>query len=223
MMLTKEGKELLKKSLFGIVIGILLGAIFGYINNSVVFGFTGGGLIILSICIVILFPDSTMKKIIYLSVYVILVSAILGYFFSFINTTQFFNEPNKRELPQQIIDNFKNWSILASVLRVIHILLGLVATVCSILVTMDIKKIDGDKKKWLAFTAAVSFSILSAFDLGDKANRTRTAWRYMNTAIIKYQEGVDTSKKDLIDAYDEAEKIIGDVKPSPKDGTVNTK
>lgn len=140
---------------------------------------------------------------------------MIALYLSSYNCGQYKPSAANREVPEQILDNFKVWSFQASLLRLLHILLGLVATICSVLVAMDLKHIDAERKKWLAFSAAVSFSILSAFDLGDKANRTRTAWREMNTALIKYQEGVDTSKAKLIDMYEQAEMTIGDVKPNP--------
>jgi len=124
-----------------------------------------------------------------------------------------------KEIPKQIVDNFRIWEMQAGLLRALHIILGLVATASSIIAASSIKKIqDSQAKAIFSIIAAVSFSILSAFDLGDKANKERTAWRNMNTAIIRYQQGVDTSKANLIDAYEDAERTIGDVKPSPKEG-----
>jgi hypothetical protein len=218
-----KGKYPYGKIIVSIVVGILIGIIFGYLNDSSSLGVTCGFIITISIIFFVLLPDGTVvavkssKKLIFVLAYFVLIGgALVLYLYSF-NSEQFTPHPSGRELPVQIEKNFKNWTMLSSLLRLVHIILGLVATVCSILVAMEIKKIDNERKKWLAFTAAISYSILSAFDLGDKANRTRTAWREMNAAIIRYQEGVDTSKANLIMKYEEAEKIIGDVKPSPKD------
>jgi hypothetical protein len=218
-----EKKYPIGRGIIGIIIGFLIGSAMGYLNNSASLGLTCGFIIAVSIIFFAVLPEGMIvslksaKKLIYAIIYLVLVAgALILYLYSF-NSAHYTPIVNGREIPIQIQENFKNWTLLSSLLRLTHIVLGLVATVCSILVAMEIKKIDGERKKWLAFTAAVSFSVLSAFDLGDKANRTRTAWREMNSAIIRYQEGVDTSKVNLINAYEEAEKIIGDVKPSPKD------
>jgi len=44
----------------------------------------------------------------------------------------------------------------------------------------------------------------------------RRAWRKLNAAVIQFEEDRNTTKEDLIKAYEDAEKIIGDVKEEPK-------
>jgi hypothetical protein len=51
---------------------------------------------------------------------------------------------------------------------------------------------------------------MTAFNLGVKSNNTRAAWRHLNAEVMKFNQGI-IEKKDVIKAYEEAEKLIGDV------------
>jgi hypothetical protein len=59
---------------------------------------------------------------------------------------------------------------------------------------------------------------MSGFNLGEKANRTRRAWRRLNAARLRYLSQEDFSVAQLIDAYSLAESEIGDVKENPVEG-----
>ena len=50
-----------------------------------------------------------------------------------------------------------------------------------------------------AFIAAVSISMLTAFNLGTKSNNVRNAWRMLNSAIIKFNHNI-IPKKEVIAA-----------------------
>lgn len=63
--------------------------------------------------------------------------------------------------------------------------------------------------------AALAISLLSAFDLGSKANGMRNAWRILTAAVWRYMYEENFPLEKLIVAYEEAEKKIGDVKESP--------
>jgi hypothetical protein len=98
---------------------------------------------------------------------------------------------------------------MAMILRLLHILLGISATFFSILAVAQIGLIDSYAKVF-AFIAAVSIALMTAFNLGGKSNNSRAAWRHLNAAIMKFNEGI-IEKKDVIQAYEEAERSIGDV------------
>jgi hypothetical protein len=63
--------------------------------------------------------------------------------------------------------------------------------------------------------AAMSVGILSALDLGVKANGLRNAWRHMNAAIARYHNIPEFTVEQLIQAYEEAEVLIGDLPSGP--------
>ena len=74
-----------------------------------------------------------------------------------------------------------------------------------------INSFDKEWIEWIALTAAVSTGLMTGLGLGYKGNRMRSAWRILNAAKIRYENDVvdiDT----LMDKYEEAEKLIGDVK-----------
>jgi hypothetical protein len=81
----------------------------------------------------------------------------------------------------------------AAVLRGSHILIGGFATFFSVLTATQIgvSAID-DYTKFFAFIAAISIAFLTSFNLTDKSNNTRNAWRLLNVAVIRY------NKKEII-------------------------
>lgn len=111
----------------------------------------------------------------------------------------------------EILGYLKTWNMQAAVLRGSHILIGGFATFFSVLTATQIgvSAID-DYTKFFAFIAAISIAFLTSFNLTDKSNNTRNAWRLLNVAVIRYNKG-EIDKKGLIQAYDDGEKLIGDV------------
>lgn len=61
-----------------------------------------------------------------------------------------------------------------------------------------------------AFIAALSISMMTAFNLGAKSNNTRNAWRKLNAAIMKFNQNI-VDKEAVIRAYEEGESLIGGV------------
>ena len=51
---------------------------------------------------------------------------------------------------------------------------------------------------------------MTAFNLGTKSNDMTNAWWKLTAAVIRFNNGLIT-KKEVIDAYVEAESLIGDV------------
>jgi hypothetical protein len=60
------------------------------------------------------------------------------------------------------------------------------------------------------FLAAVSISLLTAFNLGAKSNNTRNAWRELNTAVMRFNQN-SVQKSDVINAYERGETMIGGI------------
>jgi hypothetical protein len=93
--------------------------------------------------------------------------------------------------------------------------LGLIAIVSSILVASDIGELDDGWRRGLAITTAIATALLTGLGLTSKSNNTRAAWRMMNAARLRYVERVVEDDRqamaDLIDAYERAESMIGDI------------
>ena len=119
-------------------------------------------------------------------------------------------EETIRQTPKDIIKARRKWEQQVIGLRSINAILGIIAIFSSLLVAANWELL-GVQIKYFAFMAAAAVSLLSALDIGSKANRMRRAWRRLNVAIIRYEENL-MSKDDLIKAYEDAEEIIGDVK-----------
>ena len=120
-----------------------------------------------------------------------------------------------RALPKEIEDRFADWDHMALRLRVVSTGLGLIAIVCSILVASDVGELDDGWRRGLAITTAIATALLTGLGLTSKSNNTRAAWRLMNAARLRYVERVveddRQAKADLIDAYERAETMIGDI------------
>ena len=110
--------------------------------------------------------------------------------------------------------HLKLWGNNAQLLWVYHILLGILATFFTILSASLIDVIDKFYIKIFSIIAAISISLLAAFSLGTKSNNVRAAWRKLNTAIIKFNANL-IDKKEVIQAYEDGEGLIGGVSYSP--------
>jgi hypothetical protein len=124
---------------------------------------------------------------------------------------------NKDAVLNDINARLKTWSRQTNYLRTLHALLTFTATVCSFLVASKVTDNDSIVRpyiSWVSFTAAVCIGILSAFDLGSKANRVRRAWRILNVSLMRYRKG-KLPIEELLNIYLQAEEIIGDVREEP--------
>ncbi len=115
-----------------------------------------------------------------------------------------------KQIPKEIEKQIKKWEQQVLPLRSINALLSMSAIIFSLLAAANLEPYRG-LTPYFAFFAAISVSLLSGLDISSKANRMRRAWRKLNVAIIKFEENC-IPVCDLINAYEEAEEIIGDVK-----------
>jgi hypothetical protein len=119
------------------------------------------------------------------------------YLGSFDVTEIYQDKPIATDLPQ-MLDFLKQWNSMAITLRVIHVLLGISATFFSLLAAAQIGSIEDVYVKIFAFLAAISIALMTAFNLGAKSNDTRTAWRKLNAAIMRYNIKVASLRQNEI-------------------------
>jgi hypothetical protein len=76
----------------------------------------------------------------------------------------------------------------------------------------EIKQMQAQKvtNQIFGFLAAVSISLLTAFNLGAKSNNTRNAWRELNTTVMRFNQNI-VQKSDVINAYERGETMIGGI------------
>jgi len=127
-----------------------------------------------------------------------------------------------KKVPKEIDSKLRSWSWSARFLRATQVGLGISAIVLSLLATTEVNDSEENylskRKEWLMFGAGLSASLYSAFDLGNKSNNTRNAWRILNEAKIRYEEDENFDVNQLIDAYREGEKTIGGLQFKSSDG-----
>jgi len=146
------------------------------------------------------------------------------------------NSRVKEELPE-ILKILALWGKNTTNLWRLHIILGVTATIFSILAAIgfsstgiipdnidntsnssqiieaaqkEIKQLHDQKvaSQIFGFLAAVSISLMTAFNLGAKSNDTRNAWRELNAAVLKFNQNI-IGKREVIAAYEHAETLIG--------------
>jgi hypothetical protein len=106
------------------------------------------------------------------------------------------------EMPE-MLQYLSMWGTNATRLRYIHIFLGTFATFFALLAAADFNQNQNGYAGVFAFIAAVSISLLTAFNLGAKSNNVRNAWRHLNAAVIKFNRKL-VDKGYVIAAYEKA-------------------
>lgn len=123
------------------------------------------------------------------------------------NTNVYHGTRIEKEMPE-ILVYLKLWGNNTRVLWGFHIFLGIFATFFSMLAATSF--VEELPSKVFAFVAALSIAFLTAFNLGAKSNNTRNAWRLLNTAVLRFNEGL-LKKDGVIDAYEKGEALIGGI------------
>ena len=149
------------------------------------------------------------------------------------------NSRVEKELPE-ILKILAQWGNNTTNLWRWHIILGTMATIFSILAAIgfssmgiipsenlnntnslqemfnaaqtEIKQLHTQKiaNQIFGFLAAVSISLLTAFNLGTKSNNTRNAWRELNTAVMRFNQNI-IQQPEVINAYERGETMIGGI------------
>ena len=117
----------------------------------------------------------------------------------------------EKELPE-ILVYVRLWDFKANMLRSLHIFLGTLATFSSLFAASQILS-NSDYTGYaaiFAFIAAISVALMTAFNLGEKSNNFRIAWRLLNVSVIRFNQNL-CEKNDVIDAYERGETLIGEV------------
>lgn len=118
----------------------------------------------------------------------------------------------------EIMPFFRLWARNATILWMIHISLGILATILTVIITALSSEASAGTSgssyatvvPILAIIAAIAAALLTSLDVGTKSNNTRNAWRKLNFAMMKYNQGIFT-KQDVILAYEEGENLISGV------------
>lgn len=117
--------------------------------------------------------------------------------------------PIMQKLPV-IVVNLNHWQRMAFGLRFVHALLGTMAIIFSLLAAAQIGSIADEYAKIFALIAAISIGLMTGFNLSEKSNNVRNAWRHLSGFVIAYNNG-KASEEDVIEAYKKGEDLIGDV------------
>lgn len=120
-----------------------------------------------------------------------------------------------REVPAEILKSRASWKFNATFYALSYFFLASASTILSLVIAVDFKKWH-KYFRFFAFGAAIGYGIIATFDLGNKANRTREAWRLLNVAVLRYQREPDFTMRELLDAYYDGEETIGGVNPHPR-------
>jgi hypothetical protein len=117
---------------------------------------------------------------------------------------------NDRLIPVEIEQNLKRWGWIGNSLRATQIALGTVATASGLYVA-TFTDLNPTYTKVGTFVAAFCLGLLSAFNIGAKADSMRRAWRHVTAACVLYKGDAGFTLERLVKAYAEAESMVGDV------------
>lgn len=126
-----------------------------------------------------------------------------------------------RKIPPEIEQHLQDWGRIANFDRIFQVLLGLTGMVSALMVSTFTNELGARKTKIFSFVAALSFGVVSGFDIGGKADATRSGWRHLTTAILKYKNNPCYTLDKLIDAYSEGEALVGNVPFHPQGSVSN--
>jgi hypothetical protein len=119
-----------------------------------------------------------------------------------------------KDIPE-IIPFFRLWARNATILWIIHISLGIITTILTIIISSLASGSSSNPHiPILAVIAAISAALLTSLDIGTKSNNTRNAWRKLNATMMKYNQGI-VSKEQVINAYEEGEALISGINFTP--------
>jgi hypothetical protein len=121
---------------------------------------------------------------------------------------------NEEELLSNIQHWLHKWHRNAVGLRAAHAILRILAVISTIIVAAELILLEPVFLQILAIVAAATTGLISAFDLGSKANRVMNAWRILNAATMEFNASPpgQGDRDKLLAAYRKGEEIIGPVK-----------
>ncbi len=96
-------------------------------------------------------------------------------------------------------------------MRGLYVVIAFVAVFASLTVA---SKILGDNSFYTtvaAYLAALSSGLLASFNISEKSNNVKSAWRLLKEANMKYGAAKNSEIDKLIDAWSQGEKLIGDI------------
>lgn len=117
-----------------------------------------------------------------------------------------------RPLPPELghlEDHLHKWASMGKSIQRWYVILGIISTSASLSVATFAYYMPPWGISLVSFAAALSVGLISRFNLGRKVADVWAAWRHLNTARMRFQNVSSFSEGDLIDAYAEAEQILG--------------
>jgi hypothetical protein len=123
-----------------------------------------------------------------------------------------------REIPIGYRELLPVWNQLAKRLQMTYVIMGVVATICSLAVATFTAELGSAGIKAFSFTAALALGLITSFDIGGKANAARGAWRLLNSAVLAYSDDSEFTIQELHKQYEAGETMLGDIRFSaPRD------
>ena len=122
----------------------------------------------------------------------------------------------QREVPAEIQRHLHDWEMIANLNRIAQVVLGSIGIGAALVVSIFTEQLGTRLVKIFSLASALSFGVVSAFDVSGKADSTRNGWRHLNAAILKFQTDPCFSYDALIAAYSEGEAMVGNVPFRPQ-------
>jgi hypothetical protein len=134
------------------------------------------------------------------------------------------SEISERPIAKELTDCLHWWNRAANILRALWVILAILSILCSVLVggssatSIATSGSTGSASKFgfleawqvavLSIISAMAVGIMSALDIRGNADRTRKAWRMLNSAVIDYKTESHYKIEQLNKVYKAAEAVF---------------
>ena len=118
----------------------------------------------------------------------------------------------KRDVLIDLEKVLATWNRMAKSLQTLVVIMGIISVSGSLYVSAftDSEFLNSTWTRILSLATTLCLTLITTFNLSTKANNARNAWRHLNRSLYSFKSN-RISVDELIKAYDEGEKILGDV------------
>ena len=115
------------------------------------------------------------------------------------------------EIDKEINHYLNVWHKTALFYQSLLLFLAAIGIISALMITVFADETNVLSTRVYAFISAGTFGLITGLNIKQLATGHRSAWRHLNVAYLKYKGLDDYGEKELIEAYAEAEILIGHI------------
>jgi hypothetical protein len=123
---------------------------------------------------------------------------------------------DKPPIPADLTKSHNTWFWMGVILQTLIVVLGAIAVLASIGLTAFEPELrswgeNGFGIRLVAFVSAVASGLLGGLGIVQKNRDIWGSWRAVRSARLRYADDPDFTFKDLMDTYERAEQLMGEI------------